>query len=575
LTPDPDPTPDAGERTGRAAALIAALTVASRTAGFARVLVFVAAVGNTDLGDMYQTANTIPNIIFEIVAGGALASLVVPLVAGAVARTDRAAAGATTSALLTWVLALLVPVALAVALVAEPVVRLLAPHASDRALGIGVDMLRVFAPQLPLYGVGIVLTGVLQAYRRFAWPVLAPLLSSLAVIVAYGTFALVAGGQTDAAHVGRSGVLVLSIGTTLGVAVLSLCLLIPLRRLRLPIRPRYRFGSAAAAVRRLALAGAVTVGAQQLSLALAIALANGGPDGSVVLYGLAQTIYLLPWAVLALPIATSAYPSLAAAAAAGNVNGYRRTLAPAARGLVYLACLGAAVLAAAAGPIARILGPLLVGGQSTGALRAGVAGFAPGLLGYALFALLTRALYATGDTWLAARATVAGWGAVALASLVFARALPTSDRVAALALANSAGMLLLGAILGWLVGRRTGGLSGLPRAVVAGVLAGAAGTGAGLGVLWLGWDGRTAGFGGALAQGVLAGAVVGVVFLAVVAVLDRRALRPLAGLPARAGTIRRLLRPARRTSGETGVRGRADQQPPGELREERCGDPQR
>ena len=57
-------------------------------------------------------------------------------------------------------------------------------------------MLRVFAMQLPLYGVGVVLTGVLHAHRRFTWPVLAPLLSSLTVIGAYAAFAAVEGPGT-------------------------------------------------------------------------------------------------------------------------------------------------------------------------------------------------------------------------------------------------------------------------------------------------------------------------------------------------------------------------------------------
>src|ERR671936_651427 len=77
---------------------------ASLIAGFARTLVFVWAMGASALGAIYFSANTVPNIIFEIVAGGALASLVVPVLADAVARGDRAAVGATVSALLTWVL---------------------------------------------------------------------------------------------------------------------------------------------------------------------------------------------------------------------------------------------------------------------------------------------------------------------------------------------------------------------------------------------------------------------------------------------------------------------------------------
>jgi len=538
---------DGAARTGRAAALIGALTVASRAAGFGRMLVFVAAVGATDLGDMYQTANTVPNIIFEIVAGGALASLVVPLLAGAVGRGDRGSAGATASALLTWVLTLLVPVALVVAVAAEPIVRLLAPGTPHAAVAVGADMLRVFAPQLPLYGVGIVLTGVLQSYRRFAWPVIAPLLSSVTVIVAYTVFAIVAPGQPGVATTPRLGVLVLSVGTTLGVAVLSLCLLVPLRGLGLRLRAGYRFdGDAGAAVRRLAAAGAVTVGAQQLSLALAIALGNAGPDGSVVLYSLAQTVYLLPWAVLALPIATSVYPALAEAAARGDGAGFRRTLAPALRGLVVLAWLGAAALVALASPLSHVLAPLLAGQASATMLAAGIAGFAPGLVGFALFALLTRALYARGDTWRAAAATVAGWGAVATASVVLAAVLPPGSRVVALALANSAGMLVLGGVLVAMVVRRAGraAADGLLRAAAGGAVAAATATAAGLALLQLGWGGSTPGAGTAVAQGMLSGVVVALVFVGALAVVSRPEVRPLASAVARV-LARRRRSPAR------------------------------
>jgi putative peptidoglycan lipid II flippase len=518
-------------RVARSASLIAALTVASRVAGFGRTLVFAWAVGATALGGIYQSANTVPNIIFEIVAGGALASLVVPLLADAVARGDRAAVGATTSALLTWVLTVLVPVAVGVALLAGPIVALLDRDAAPSTLDVGADMLRVFAPQLPLYGIGIVLTGVLQAHRRFAWPVVAPLLSSVAVVAAYGVFAVVAGRKPEIGQVGTGEVLVLSVGTTLGVVVLSLCLLVPLRRFGLRLRPTYRFeGEASRAVRRLAIAGGVTVAAQQLTLGLAIALANGGPDGSVVLYGLAQTIYLLPWAVLALPIATSVFPALAESAALRDRAGYAATLAPAARGLVLFGCLGAGALAALAGPLARLLAGTTAGPQTVGPVAAGIAGFAPGLVGYALFALLSRALYARGDTHLAAGATVIGWAVVAVASIGLAGALPRADRVAALAWANSAGMLVLGGVLVAVVARRAGGaaLSGFARAGLAGVVAAGAAAAAGIATLHLTPDSATA-----LGQGMLCGTAVGTVFLGVAYALDRPDVAPALAAVAR------------------------------------------
>jgi putative peptidoglycan lipid II flippase len=532
-------TRTAGHGVAKAATLVAGLTVVSRAAGFGRTLVFVWAVGAMELGAIYQTANTVPNIIFEIVAGGAMASLVVPTVAGALARGDDRAVGATVSALLTWALTLLVPAAVLLALAAGPIVRLLDANAAPQTVAVGVDMLRVFAPQLPLYGVGIVITGVLHTYRRFAWPVIAPLLSSVVVIGAYFTFVTVAGRQPPIGQVGTGGVLILSIGTTLGVVALSLCLLFPLRRLRLRLRPTYRFDATASrAVRQLAVAGALTVGVQQLGLAVAMALANGGPRGSFVLYGLAQTIYLLPWAILALPIATSAYPALAQAAANGDRAGYAAVLAPVTRGLLLFGCLGAAALGALAAPLARLLAGTTAGPESVGVVAAAVAGFAPGLVGYGLFALLSRALYARGDMYPAAAATVAGWVAVALASLAMAAAVPHAHRVAALTAANSVGMLVLGGALLALVRRQAGAqaLSGAVRAGAAGVLAGLAAVSAAIGVRHLVWGSATPGAAGALLQGMLCGCVVGGVFLGVAYAVDRRDVRPvLAALARRLG----------------------------------------
>jgi putative peptidoglycan lipid II flippase len=515
-------------RIAGAAALIAALTVASRVAGFARTVVFNGAVGPTDLGDVYLAANTVPNIIFEIVAGGALASLVVPLLAGAAARGDRAAVGATTSALLTWTLTLLVPLAALVAVAAGPIMEALAGSSSPEQVEVGARMLRMFAPQLPLYGTGIVLTGVLQAHHRFAWPVLAPLLSSVTVIGAYLSFAAVDGRGADLAQVSRAGELVLSLGTTLGVAVLTLSLLVPLRGLGLRVRPAYGFPDGSRrTVGGLAAAGAVTVAAQQLALVVALRLALAGPEGTVVLYNLAQTIYLLPWAVLAVPVATAAYPVLAASAANQEPERFRRTLAGTVRAVLYLGCLGAAALVALAAPAARLLVAVMpAGGARPGELAGAIAGFAPGLLGYALSAALTRALYARGDTAVAAGATVAGWAGVAAGSAILAGTVPVGNRAVALAVANSVGMVLLGAALLVAVHRRAGrpALAGLLPAALTGLGAGLVATVAGLAVARL--LSTTPGAGPALVQGMLSGVAVAAVFLGIGYALDRRDVRP-------------------------------------------------
>ena len=505
-------------RIAGAAAVITILTVVARIAGFGRTFVFLHTVGahQGGLGDIYNAANTIPNIVFELVAGGALASLVVPLLAGPVAAGDRERVNATTSALLTWVLVLLVPIAVIVALAAGPIAGLL-PHVPPEHQEIAARMLRVFAPQLPLYGIGIVLTGALQAHHRFAWPVIAPLLSSVTVMAAYLSYAVVDGRYSDFAGLTTAGELLLSVGTTAGVVVLACCLIIPIRRLELRLRPRLRFpGDEGRRAVRLGWAGAVTVGSQQVMTAVVIALTA---SSGLTLFNAAQTVFLLPWAVLAVPLATAAYPSLAAAASSHDDAAYDRVLAGTARSVVLLAGLGAAALAGLAIPVAYLVG--------AAPAASAIAGFAPGLFGYALFALLSRALYARGATAAAAACTAIGWGVAALAALIF-----SGHHVYALGLANALGMTVIGALLALAVRRNAGAgaLLGLSRATAAGIVAAGAAALAGWGtVVAIGQAfGATPAVAGSLVQGMLGGAAVAVVYAAVAFGLDSRDVRPLA-----------------------------------------------
>src|SRR5690606_18696091 len=198
--------------------------------------------------------------------------------------------------------------------------------------------------------------------------------------------------------------------------VLAGCLVPPVARLRLRLRPHWRFEPGQR--RRLgglATAGAVTVGAQHLALLVLLRQGIAGPEGSWVLFTLAQTIFLLPWAVLAVPVATAAYPHLAESAATGAEPAFRETLARTCRAVLSLSLLGAAALVALAAPVAGLLAVLMpqAGGESADRLAAGIVGFAPGLVGYALFAVLSRALYARGAPGPATLAAATGWAAVA------------------------------------------------------------------------------------------------------------------------------------------------------------------
>src|SRR5882724_2625508 len=202
---------------GRAAVMIGVITVLARMVGFGRQVVFAHTVGTTCLGTAYTTANMVPNIIYDIVLGGALSSVVVPVLAGP-AGAAGPEARRIASALLTWTTLLLIPVSAVLALAAHPIVSALLSGATGcpRAplAGVGARMLIVFAPQVLLYGLAVVLYGILQSHRRFAAPALAPVLSSLVVIGAYFWFGVAGSGYQDLTRpVPAPAWIVLAVGT--------------------------------------------------------------------------------------------------------------------------------------------------------------------------------------------------------------------------------------------------------------------------------------------------------------------------------------------------------------------------
>ncbi|GAA2269748.1 lipid II flippase MurJ [Nonomuraea roseoviolacea subsp. roseoviolacea] len=532
------------------AMLIGAITILARVAGFAKQYAFARTVGTNCLASAYFTANQIPNIIFEVVVGGALAGMVVPVLAGTATSQDdgagRARVEAISSALLTWVLLVLVPLGALTALLAGPLVEVFfgaQVKGCDLAdiQAVAARMLVVFAPQIPLYGVAVVLYGVLQAHKRFAGPALAPLVSSIVVIVAYLLFVPLSGGWAESgdARAGLSALpgpaeLALSVGTSLGVLALVLTVVGPIAGLGLRWRPSLRFPPGVAVqVRRLALAGVAALLAQQAAMVVVLLLANKAVGtGAIAVYNYAWAIYLVPYAVLAVPIATSAFPRLSARAEAGETQAFADLAAGATRAVVIVSGLAAGVLAATSEPGAAVF--LWTKSEvRPDELARTIALFAPGLVGYGLIAHLSRVLYAAGRGRAAATGTVAGWLVVMVAQTVFALTFPDGWRIAGMALGMSVGMTAGGVLL--LVSvvrvRGRGAAAGLGRAGAAAVAGGLAGYLAGAGVVAvLGAESFWGQIGAVLAGAVAALAAGGLV----VALVDRADATAVAGTLVRA-----------------------------------------
>jgi putative peptidoglycan lipid II flippase len=492
----PGPAPATGSRIGsgvaRAAVLVATITVLARLTGFARMIVFARTVGPSCLGDTYFTANTVPNIVFDIVAGGALSSLVVPVLAGPAAIGDRDQVDRTFSALLTWAVTLLVPVMAVGLALTHPLMRVLVGGghpgcAASDEVAVGARMLAVFMPQVVIYGLAVILIGTLQAHRRFLGPALGPLISSLVVIAAYGLFAaLAAHRETGLVTLHRSHELILSVGTTLGVAALVIPMLLPALRLRVGLRPTYRFPpGVAATIRRMALSGALVLGSQDLATAVVLRLANDrGTDGAVVLYNLAWTVFTVPWAVAAVPLATTVFPGLTASWQAGEREGYVATVARTARVMVVVVAAAAALMIATAAPLSRVVVLGAPGHVAPVVLSRALVAFAPGLVGYGFVALMSRALYAQGNARTPASAAVVGWAVAIAADILLAVALPRAWTVAAIGIGTSIGVTVTGAWLLAAVRRSTGlgALGGLPRAAAAALTGGGLAAAAGWGI---------------------------------------------------------------------------------------------
>jgi putative peptidoglycan lipid II flippase len=525
-------TARSGAGIARGAMLIAGLTIVSRILGLVRTLVFSQTIGADCLGTSYVTANQVPNLVYELVLGGALTSAMVPVLARSAERSgsdpaEKARVGQITSALLTWSVIILVPLTLAIAAAAGPVASALNPvnaHAHcPRAdmVATTASMLQVFAPQALLYGLSVVLYGLLQAYRRFTGPTIGPAVSSLVLIAAYLSFVPLAKGL-PLARLPLQAELVLSVGTTLGVAALVVVGVVPAWRLHLRLRPTLRFPPGVA--RRasgLALVGVAELIAIDAASLVAIALANGrGETGAIVIFNYASQVFNTLSGVLAISIVTSTFPVLSARD--GPV--FARTCAGSTRAVLLMSWLGAAVIAAVAMPTAHVLARQP---DQVPQLIEAFALFAPGIAGTAVIAILSRAMLAIGRLKVAAIAVAGSWVLVMVADVVLAELAPARLVVAALALGNTIGQTVVAVPLVLVTGRICGrdAIAGTGHAMLAGLAAGAAGAAVGVAVSL-----ADSGGGKLLAVGVaVAAAACSVLAFGVVAfLLDRGDLRAIA-----------------------------------------------
>jgi putative peptidoglycan lipid II flippase len=411
VTPAPPESGSGGEASLRRATIwMAAGTGVSRLTGVFRVIALAYALGATRLADGYNLANTAPNMLYDIVLGGVLAATFIPVfVSRLTTRSERDAWQAISAvvtlsvvvlALASAVFWLAAPAVIAGITALDPSHGAVASQAVAHQREVATSLLRWFVPQVFFYGLISLITALLNTRRRFVAPMWVPIANNVVCIAVLLWF-----GHVDGAGPSLTGVqqhhdqlLLLGIGTTLGVVVQTLLLLPSLRRAGVPLL-RWRWDPRNEAVTTIARLGAWTFGfvvANQIALFVILALAGSAPGPAPVSsWTYAYTFFQMPYAIVAVSVMSAVTPDLAQRWTAGDVPGFLRRLTGGLRAVLVIiipASVGLLLLAKLSVELLLAHGSTTIAGtSSTGSV---LAMFALGLPGFCTFLYIVRVLQA-------------------------------------------------------------------------------------------------------------------------------------------------------------------------------------
>lgn len=426
------------DRFGRDAIVVTICTLFSRVTGFARVLVAAACLGVDLLGDTYAAANTIPNIIFELVAGGVLQAVLVPTFVAARREGGDAALGRSAGLVAATLTVFLGAIAI-VGIALSPIITSLlvgddAAQAGDKRALMG-RMLIVFVPQIVFYGIGMVSTAALAARRHFIAAALAPAMNNLIVTACYLVYRASLDGATPSLHLTTLQFTLLAGGTSVAVVVFTAVPAIVLSRLG--VHWRMRWDPRSDVVRRVRHAfgwAMLSVAGTLAPTAAAVVLGYGAPGG-VAVFTMTFAFFVLPHALVAVPVATTMAPRAADAWQRNQVEAVRSFIERSVQVVVPLLLVAGAAMLTLAWPVGRIassFGDARLRGVAP--IAHALAVFGCGLVGYGVSFTMTRVLFSLGDvrpaSIIVSVSAVIGVGSMVIASAVF----DPTERAAALAL---------------------------------------------------------------------------------------------------------------------------------------------
>jgi len=384
-------------------------TLLSRLTGVIRDVVLVAAIGTSIFSDAYSVANSIPNIIYILVAGGAINSIFIPTLVRRM-KEDEDDGKEFADRLLTLVGGILL-ILVAVSMVLAPlIVRLYTTSEWDLA---NLHVATVFAywclPQIFFYGVYTLVSQVLNARNIFVLPMFAPIVNNLIVIATAGVFMSINHLMPTAASITSGQLTLLGAGTTLGVILQALLLLPALHKAGYRYRPRFDFrGAGLSKTGDMALWTIGFVAVNQISFMIisnlttyanALAQSNGTTAVGFTSYQKGQLMMMLPHAIITVSLITALLPRLSRHAHDGDVEAFGRQLADTIR-LIAAFIIPSATILVLSGPSVGILlyGHGATSGQQGSAVGFVASMFALGLPAFSIFYALLRSYYAREDT---------------------------------------------------------------------------------------------------------------------------------------------------------------------------------
>lgn len=368
--------------------ILALAFLVSRVLGYVRSVVLATTFGSGPELDDFFAAFRLPDLIYQVVAAGAMGSALIPVVSGLFAAGDRAHAWRVIATLANLLLAALTTLALLAFLAAPILVRLLAPGFDDVDLARTTELTRMMLAAPVLLALGAVATSALNAEGRFTAAAFAPIVYNLGIIGS----AIILGPTM--------GVTGLAIGVVAGAAGHVLVQLPPL--FGLGFRPARVLDLSDAAARRvlgLLAPRTLGLGASQVTFIVMTALASSLGEGAISNYTLAFALLQIPVGVIGVPLGVVIFPSISREHAVGAIDSYVALVTRSVRLLVFAMVPIAALGIALRVPTVELLfGYGKFDAEAIGSTAETLALFLLGLPAHATIAVLARAFYARQDT---------------------------------------------------------------------------------------------------------------------------------------------------------------------------------